>query len=53
VIEHGGREYDALYPEGIPTSVEIDHASLGTLGGTSCGIRSAMPDPTPPAPRRS
>ena len=30
-IEHGGREYDELYPDGIPTSVEIDHASLGRL----------------------
>jgi 2-methylcitrate dehydratase len=32
-IEHGGREYDALYPDGIPTSVAIEHASLGLLGG--------------------
>jgi 2-methylcitrate dehydratase len=32
-IEHGGEEYDALYPEGIPTSVAIDHAALGRLGG--------------------
>ena len=32
-IEHGGVEYDALYPDGIPTSVEIDHDSLGLLGG--------------------
>jgi 2-methylcitrate dehydratase len=32
-IEHGGAEYDALYPEGIPTSVAIDHAALGRLGG--------------------
>jgi len=31
VIEHGGREYDEKYPDGIPTSVEIDHAALGTL----------------------
>lgn len=23
VFEHGGEEYDKLYPEGIPTSVEI------------------------------
>jgi 2-methylcitrate dehydratase len=30
-IEHGGSEYDALYPDGIPTSVTIDHAALGTL----------------------
>lgn len=28
---HGGPEYDALYPDGIPTSLEIDHARLGTL----------------------
>jgi 2-methylcitrate dehydratase len=33
VIEHGGPEYDALYPDGIPTSVEIEHASPGALGG--------------------
>ena len=32
-IEHGGREYDDRYPEGIPTSVAIEHESLGTLGG--------------------
>lgn len=32
-IVHGGREYDARYPEGIPTSVTLEHASLGTLGG--------------------
>jgi 2-methylcitrate dehydratase len=32
-IEHGGAEYDRLYPEGIPTSVAVDHARLGTLGG--------------------
>jgi 2-methylcitrate dehydratase len=32
-IEHGGAEYDALYPDGIPTSVEIDHESHGLLGG--------------------
>ncbi len=28
---HGGPEYDAKYPDGIPTSLEIDHAQLGTL----------------------
>ncbi len=28
---HGGPEYDAKYPDGIPTSLEIDHADLGTL----------------------
>ena len=32
-IVHGGEEYDARYPEGIPTSVAIEHATLGTLGG--------------------
>ena len=32
-IEHGGAEYDAAYPDGIPTSVVIEHAALGTLGG--------------------
>ena len=32
-IEHGGRDYDALYPDGIPTSVAIEHGSLGLLGG--------------------
>jgi 2-methylcitrate dehydratase len=32
-IVHGGREYDDAYPEGIPTSVTLEHASLGTLGG--------------------
>jgi 2-methylcitrate dehydratase len=32
-IEHGGRDYDDLYPEGIPTSVTIEHATLGSLGG--------------------
>ena len=33
VIEHGGRDYDTRYPDGIPTSVAIDHGGLGTLGG--------------------
>jgi 2-methylcitrate dehydratase len=33
VIEHGGPEYDRLYPDGIPTRVLIEHASLGTLDG--------------------
>ena len=28
---HGGTEYDARYPDGIPTSLEIEHARLGTL----------------------
>jgi len=30
-IIHGGPEYDALYPDGIPTSVSIDHASYGRI----------------------
>ena len=33
VIEHGGPDYDRRYPDGIPTSVSIEHASLGTVGG--------------------
>jgi 2-methylcitrate dehydratase len=28
---HGGPEFDAKYPDGLPTSVEVDHAILGTL----------------------
>ncbi len=32
-IEHGGEAYDRLYPDGIPTRVVIDHASLGSLDG--------------------
>ena len=28
---HGGPEYDAKYPDGIPTSLEIEHAALGRL----------------------
>ena len=32
-IAHGGADYDTRYPEGIPTRVEIDHASLGPLDG--------------------
>ncbi|MFM7185391.1 MAG: MmgE/PrpD family protein [Planctomycetota bacterium] len=32
-IEHGGPDYDARYPEGIPTSVAIDHGALGRVGG--------------------
>jgi 2-methylcitrate dehydratase len=32
-IVHGGWEYDAKYPEGIPTSVTLEHATLGELGG--------------------
>jgi 2-methylcitrate dehydratase len=30
---HGGPEYDAHYPDGIPTSLEIEHAALGQLAG--------------------
>jgi 2-methylcitrate dehydratase len=30
-FRHGGPEYDAKYPDGIPTSLEIDHRTLGTL----------------------
>ena len=30
-FRHGGPEYDAKYPDGIPTTVEIDHRTLGTL----------------------
>ena len=30
-FRHGGREYDAKYPDGIPTSIEIAHRTLGTL----------------------
>jgi 2-methylcitrate dehydratase len=28
---HGGPEYDARYPDGIPTSLEIEHVTLGKL----------------------
>ena len=28
---HGGKEYDDRYPDGIPTSVEIEHEILGSL----------------------
>jgi 2-methylcitrate dehydratase len=31
VIEHGGRDFDARYPAGIPTSLVLDHAALGRL----------------------
>jgi 2-methylcitrate dehydratase len=30
-FQHGGPEYDAKYPEGIPTSIEIQHRTLGRL----------------------
>jgi 2-methylcitrate dehydratase len=30
-FRHGGPEYDARYPDGIPTTLEIEHCTLGTL----------------------
>lgn len=30
-FRHGGREYDDKYPDGIPTTLEIEHADLGSL----------------------
>jgi 2-methylcitrate dehydratase len=30
-FRHGGPEYDEKYPDGIPTSLEIEHADLGRL----------------------
>ncbi|HZZ70616.1 MAG TPA: MmgE/PrpD family protein [Pirellulales bacterium] len=30
-FQHGGPEYDAKYPDGIPTSLEIEHVRLGRL----------------------
>ena len=30
-FRHGGPEYDAKYPDGIPTSLEIEHEELGRL----------------------
>jgi 2-methylcitrate dehydratase len=30
-FRHGGREYDEKYPDGIPTTLEIEHAELGRL----------------------
>lgn len=30
-FRHGGPEYDRRYPDGIPTTVEIEHATLGPL----------------------
>lgn len=30
-FRHGGPEYDAKYPDGIPTTLEIDHRQLGHL----------------------
>jgi 2-methylcitrate dehydratase len=34
-FRHGGPDYDAKYPDGIPTTLEIDHAELPT---TSSGL---------------
>jgi 2-methylcitrate dehydratase len=28
-LRHGGPEYDAKYPDGLPTTVELEHAELG------------------------
>lgn len=30
-FRHGGPDYDAKYPDGIPTTLEIDHHTLGHL----------------------
>ena len=30
-LGHGGRSYDEKYPDGIPTTLEIDHQRLGNL----------------------
>ncbi len=30
-FRHGGPEYDAKYPDGIPTTLEIEHSRLGSL----------------------
>lgn len=30
-FRHGGPEYDAKYPDGIPTTIEIEHERLGLL----------------------
>lgn len=30
-VRHGGSDYDTRYPDGVPTTVEIDHADLGWL----------------------
>jgi 2-methylcitrate dehydratase len=30
-FRHGGKEYDQKYPDGIPTTLEIEHADLGSL----------------------
>ena len=30
-FRHGGPDYDRRYPDGIPTTVDIEHATLGQL----------------------
>jgi len=30
-FRHGGTEYDSLYPDGIPTKLEMEHTRLGKL----------------------
>lgn len=30
-FRHGGEEFDRKYPDGIPTTVDVDHAKLGKL----------------------
>jgi len=30
-LRHGGAQYDERYPDGIPTTVELDHEELGQL----------------------
>jgi 2-methylcitrate dehydratase len=30
-FRHGGPEYDSKYPDGIPTTLEIDHETLGNV----------------------
>jgi 2-methylcitrate dehydratase len=30
-FRHGGKEYDDRYPDGIPTTLEIEHETLGNL----------------------
>lgn len=30
-LRHGGPEYDCKYPDGIPTTLEIDHSQCGTV----------------------
>ena len=47
-IEHGGPEYDALYPEGIPARVSIIHKQIGKLDGELCifPLAHSQSDPT-------